>query len=134
MGEPRRKSRRCGDPAGSAPPRLLPAAGGSAQLGAQRYGAGRRCGTECRGAARALRGAGRGGEAPLGRSVRSSPPAQRPGRGAARPWAAARCSARHLLRDTAALCCCPSGFLTPFFSLSQAPLCSSVDSTKDSDQ
>lgn len=43
------------------------------------------------------------------------PPAQRPGRGAARPWAAARCSARHLLRDTAALCCCPSGFLTPFF-------------------
>lgn len=83
-----------------------------------------------------VRCAGRGGaERPhWGDPCGVPPPAQRPGRGAARPWAAARCSARHLLRDTAALCCCPSGFLTPFFSLSQAPLCSSVDSTKDSDQ
>lgn len=79
MGEPRRKSRRCGDPAGSAPPRLLPAAGGSAQLGAQRYGAGRRCGTECRGAARALRGAGRRG--PIG-AIRAEFPPQRSGLGA----------------------------------------------------
>lgn len=134
MGEPRRKSRRCGDPAGSAPPRLLPAAGGSAQLGAQRYGAGRRCGTECRGAARALRGAGRGGEAPLGRSVRSSPPS-------AAAWARSRSS----LGSGAVLgpppaaghggaLLLPVWFPDPLFSLSQAPLCSSVDSTKDSDQ
>lgn len=81
-----------------------------------------------------VRCAGRGGEAPLGRSVRSSPPS-------AAAWARSRSS----LGSGAVLgpppaaghggaLLLPVWFPDPLFSLSQAPLCSSVDSTKDSDQ